>query len=153
MTNRPNYNLRLLGAFAALLATGIIVISQFDLIPDAWGLIGLIDDVIILILGINLAVRIKNNGMKGFKQFFSSPFEILGNMLSKLKEPGTILSLLALGGAIWYFKLTYDLIPDMTPIYGHIDDIGVFLAALAVILSRPRLKNAIESFLGGKKHA
>lgn len=58
-------------------------------------------------------------------------------------------------GALGYFISLFDAIPDLTPILGYTDDLGVMLAALATVSAhvtpdiREQAKQRVERLLGG----
>lgn len=52
-------------------------------------------------------------------------------------------------GALGYFIVTPDAVPDITPVIGFVDDLGVLAAAFAAVTTHisPRIKKRVEEML------
>ena len=102
------------------------ILSGFDLIPDALGPIGYIDDIIVLILGLVFL----NNFIKRISERWSTSKTVYkelwrkGDLIGFLGTFKFWASLVIIGGVVAYFIWAIDLIPDTLP-GGFTDDIVV----------------------------
>ena len=87
MMAKRNINFNLLISFFLILAVLVAWVAHFDIIPDSVPVIGLIDDIIIFILGINLAIKIFKHGGGAIGKFTKDPLGIFKPILSKMFTP------------------------------------------------------------------
>jgi uncharacterized membrane protein YkvA (DUF1232 family) len=142
------FDFKLVVAFLFVVAIGVWWIGFFGLIPDSVPFIGIIDNIIITILFVNLVIKVKNHSMEGFKKFLQEPLGVINPILSKIFSPGFLVLLLVTAAVLAYIFWQFDGIPDITPLYGYVDDVGAVLLALGIFLQSKWLRNVIS---GGNK--
>lgn len=136
--------MNLLVSFFLVIGVLIAWVAHFDIIPDSTPIIGLIDDIIIAILGINLAIKVYNHGSGAVTEFIKDPLGIFKPIFLKVLTPNFVLLSMFTGFTLIYILTVNDGIPDVNPIFGYLDDAALILANIAIILRSPLVKNLVK---------
>ena len=136
--------------FHLMLSVGLLVaelyyiMNTFDIIPDG-GIIGFLDDAIVAVVIGTLAFRLwastKKRGaasMSAIDRYFQK-----NSIITIFTSANFWMTLILLGGAIWYFTWTYDFIPDTIGGIGYLDDAVAMIGTITLLIKfydRPRGK-------------
>jgi uncharacterized membrane protein YkvA (DUF1232 family) len=135
--------LSIIGGLALLAATLWYVMTTIDLIPDGAGVIGILDDVGLVILFFVIARKFifrASSRLKTTKTGIMSYFQD-NDLFTLLTSSKFWIAAILIIASIGYVQWVVDLIPDTIAGFGYLDD------AIAVLTSF----SALFRVIGGKK--
>lgn len=119
-------------AFVAL----FYLLAKIDIVPDGAGLIGYIDDLIVLILFVFFGLRLINRIKGRFKRNREAYIKMWksGDVFKLFTKGRTWAILIILAAAFSYFFWAWDLVPDRTIAIGYVDDAIVAIGLIVTLL-------------------
>jgi uncharacterized membrane protein YkvA (DUF1232 family) len=140
---RQGVGLSIIGGLALLSAALWYIMTTIDIIPDSSGILGLLDDIGLVIL---FAVIARKFIFRASSRLKSTKTGVMGyfqnnNIVTLLTSSQFWIAAILIGSSIAYVQWVWDFIPDSIIGFGYLDD------AIAVVISF----TAMLKVIGGKK--